>query len=326
MLAFLMFLFAASIGLVVFLILYGMLQKQIRPQTEVQKRMTQLRVNPLIERQQEQRILAGGKKKRKPHAILSKEQKDFVERVIHPFVESLGDSLMRLTPKELLQKIQRNLILAGKQYEWPLPKFLFTSLLSGALMFVLFYFLLKGKDYNAIQHAALLVVFTLSGLGAPSFFLNIARKNRQNAIRQQLPESLDLLSVSVQAGLSFDGALQKITERMHGPLIDEFRRMQDDVRMGIVRRTALKSMAARCDVQEVSLFCTSIIQAERLGTSMGKTLKNQSDNIRERHRQYVKAEAMKAPVKIIFPLVFFIFPAFFIVALLPSLLSLMKHL
>ena len=137
---------------------------------------------------------------------------------------------------------------------------------------------------------------------------------------------MDLLCVSVQAGLSFDGALMKITERMKGPLVDEFRRMQDDVRMGIVRRTALRSMAARCDVQDVSLFTTSIIQAERLGTSMGKTLKNQADNIRERHRQYVKAEAMKAPVKIIFPLVAFIFPAFFVVALMPAILSLMKNL
>ena len=326
MFAFLEFVFAVSVGLVVFLLLYALLQKQVRPQVEVQKRITQLRVNPLIERQQEQRILAGGQKKRKSRAILSKEQKDFVERTVKPIVEGLGDRLMRLTPKELLQKIQRNLIIAGKQHEWPLPQFLFTSLLSGAMMFVMFYFLLKGKDYNFVQHTALLVMFTLAGAGAPSFFLNIARKNRQKAIRQQLPECMDLLCVSVQAGLSFDGALMKITERMKGPLVDEFRRMQDDVRMGIVRRTALRSMAARCDVQDVSLFTTSIIQAERLGTSMGKTLKNQADNIRERHRQYVKAEAMKAPVKIIFPLVAFIFPAFFVVALMPAILSLMKNL
>jgi len=326
MLTFLAFLFAASIGALVFLLLYGMLQKQIRPQVEVQKRITQLRVNPLIERQEEQRILAGGQKKRKSRALLSKEQKDFVERAVRPIVEGVSDRLMRLAPKELLQKIQRNLILAGKQHEWPLPQFLFTSLLSGVMMFVLFYFLLQDKDYNFVQHAALLAMFTLMGAGAPSFFLNIARKNRQAAIRRQLPECMDLLCVSVQAGLSFDGALAKIVERMKGPLVDEFKRMQDDVRMGIVRRTALKSMAARCDVQDVSLFTTSIIQAERLGTSMGKTLKNQADNIRERHRQYVKAEAMKAPVKIIFPLVAFIFPAFFVVALLPPLLSIMKSL
>ena len=102
--------------------------------------------------------------------------------------------------------------------------------------------------------------------------------------------------------------------------------MQEDIRMGMVRRTAMHNVASRCKVQDVSLFMTSLIQAERLGTSMGKTLKNQADNIRERRRQYVKAEAMKAPVKIIFPLVLFIFPALFVVALIPSLLNLMKNL
>lgn len=96
--------------------------------------------------------------------------------------------------------------------------------------------------------------------------------------------------------------------------------------MGVVRRTAMRSMADRCGLEDVSLFMTSIIQAERLGTSMGKTLKNQADNIRERRRQYVKAQAMKAPVKIVFPLVLFIFPAIFVVTLVPSLLYLLKNL
>ena len=96
--------------------------------------------------------------------------------------------------------------------------------------------------------------------------------------------------------------------------------------MGMVRRTAMKNMAARCELQDISLFMTSLIQAERLGTSMGKTLRNQADNIRERRRQYVKAEAMKAPVKIVFPLVLFIFPAIFVVTLVPTLLFLMKNM
>ena len=139
-------------------------------------------------------------------------------------------------------------------------------------------------------------------------------------------EILDLLCVSVQAGLSFDASLHKITGRMKGPLVDEFRRFQDDVSMGMIRRTAMKNMAVRCELQDVSLFMTALIQAEKLGTSMGKTLRNQSDNIRERRRQYVKAQAMKAPVKIVFPLVLFIFPAIFVVALVPTLLSLMKNM
>jgi len=143
---------------------------------------------------------------------------------------------------------------------------------------------------------------------------------------RQLPEVLDLLCVSVQAGLSFDAALRKITVRMKGPLIDEFKHFQDDVRMGMIRRNAMKNLAARCDLQDVSLFMTALIQAEKLGSSMGKTLKNQADNIRERRRQYIKAKAMRAPIKILFPLILFIFPAIFVVTLFPALLSLLKNI
>ena len=148
----------------------------------------------------------------------------------------------------------------------------------------------------------------------------------QRPVDKQLPEVLDLLSVSVRAGLSFDGALRKITDRMTGPLIEEFKRMQQDVRMGSPRARALQAMAKRCDVEDLYLFITAVIQAERLGTSMGRTLNNQADNMRERRRQKAKAEALKAPVKIVFPLVIFIFPAIFVVVLLPSVLSLMHSL
>ena len=160
----------------------------------------------------------------------------------------------------------------------------------------------------------------------PVVLLNITIQKRQAAMQRQLPEVLDLLCVSVQAGLSFDAAMRKIVERMKGPFIDECRRLQEDIRMGMVRRTAMKNLATRCAVQDVSLFMTSLIQAERLGTSMGKTLKSQADNIRERRRQFVKAEALKAPVKIIFPLVLFIFPALFVVTLVPTVLFLMKNM
>ena len=113
---------------------------------------------------------------------------------------------------------------------------------------------------------------------------------------------------------------------MKGPLIDECKQMQRDGAMGIPRRVSLQQMSKRCDMEEVYLFTTSIIQAEKLGTSMAKTLKLQSDNMRDRHRQYVKAQAMKAPIKILFPMVIFIFPSIFVVLLFPAVLSLLKTL
>ncbi len=151
-------------------------------------------------------------------------------------------------------------------------------------------------------------------------------RKRKEAITYQLPEVLDLLSVSVTAGLSLDGAMQKITESMDGELVDEFHRMQRDVRMGMTRHRAMHLMADRCDVQDLNLFVTSVIQSERLGASMGNTLLIQADNMRDLRRQRARRKAMQAPVKMVFPLVFFIFPVMFVIVLLPSILSLMQSM
>ena len=159
----------------------------------------------------------------------------------------------------------------------------------------------------------------------PLVILRILIQKRQEMILHQLPEVLDLLCVSVQAGLSFDAALRRIVDKMQGVLIDELKRMLEDIRMGLQRRQAMRMLADRCEVQELTLFCTSLIQAERLGTSIGKTLTNQAANMRERHRMRIKAQAMKAPVRMMFPLVLFIFPALFVIVLLPSLISLMHN-
>ena len=231
-----------------------------------------------------------------------------------------------LTPLRLRPIIQKRLLLAGKSREWSIAEFFGSCLLGAVVMWLFALVMVRNGAYAPVQKA--MMVFLLGILGGlmPVVFLNTTIDRRQKQIEHQLPEVLDLLCVSVQAGLSFDAALSKITARMKGPFIDECRRMQDDIRMGVVRRTAMRSMADRCGLEDVSLFMTSIIQAERLGTSMGKTLKNQADNIRERRRQYVKAQAMKAPVKIVFPLVLFIFPAIFVVTLVPSLLYLLKNL
>ena len=139
---------------------------------------------------------------------------------------------------------------------------------------------------------------------------------------KQLPDVLDMLCVSVQAGLSFDGAMTKLTDKMHGPLIDECRKMLRDVRMGMTRKLALTNMAERCNIQDIHLFTAAVIQSDRLGVSMSKTLQIQAENMRERRRQNIKEAALKAPIKMLFPLILFILPALFIVVLLPSLLNL----
>ncbi|WP_318606502.1 type II secretion system F family protein [Mitsuokella jalaludinii] len=303
-------LFALSVTALLFLVLLGLIRSKVEPQTTVRRRMESLET--LAE-------------EREPFTQSSAAQPE-EKKQAGGFKQMLAALSTALTPLRLRPIIQKRLLLAGKSREWSIAEFFGSCLLGAVVMWLFALVMVRNGAYAPVQKA--MMVFLLGILGGlmPVVFLNTTIQRRQKQIEHQLPEVLDLLCVSVQAGLSFDAALSKITARMKGPFIDECRRMQDDIRMGVVRRTAMRSMADRCGLEDVSLFMTSIIQAERLGTSMGKTLKNQADNIRERRRQYVKAQAMKAPVKIVFPLVLFIFPAIFVVTLVPSLLYLLKNL
>lgn len=303
-------LFVLSLTALLFLVLLGLIRSKVEPKSTMRRRME--RLETLAE---ERKPFA------QPRAAQPEEKKQ-----AGGFKQMLAALSTALTPLRLRPIIQKRLLLAGKSREWSIAEFFGSCLLGAVVMWLFAIVLLHNSSYAPVQKTMLGFLLGILGGLMPVVFLNTTIQRRQKQIEHQLPEVLDLLCVSVQAGLSFDAALSKITARMKGPFIDECRRMQDDIRMGVVRRTAMRSMADRCGLEDVSLFMTSIIQAERLGTSMGKTLKNQADNIRERRRQYVKAQAMKAPVKIVFPLVLFIFPAIFVVTLVPSLLYLLKNL
>jgi tight adherence protein C len=147
-------------------------------------------------------------------------------------------------------------------------------------------------------------------------------KGRQAAVSAELPDALDLLSVSVEAGLGFDGAVQKLTEHMDGPLIEEFELALGGIRIGEGRSEALKKMAERSSSQEMASFVRAIIQADQLGISLGRILKVQSGDTRLKRQLLAEEKAMKAPIKMLFPTVIFIFPAMFLVVLGPAFLNL----
>ncbi|MDY4474822.1 type II secretion system F family protein [Mitsuokella sp.] len=306
-------LFAISLTAIIFLVFFGIIRSIVQPKSAIRKRMASLET--LDEAND-------------PFAVPAYEAVSTAQSAEKTggFAKTMEELASHLVPKGLHPIIQKRLVLAGKAREWSVAEFFGSCLLGALVMWLFATVLVRGGSWAPIQKT--MIVFLLGILGGlmPVVFLNTTIDRRQKQIERQLPQVLDLLCVSVQAGLSFDAALAKITARMKGPFIDECRRLQEDIRMGVVRRTAMRALADRCGLEDVSLFMTSIIQAERLGTSMGKTLKNQADNIRERRRQYVKAQAMKAPVKIVFPLVLFIFPAIFVVTLVPSLLYLLKNL
>lgn len=295
-------------ALIVFLLLYFVVETKIVPDKKMHQRILNLQGANI------------GQGRADRGSELSKIP--FAERMVYPFFKSIEKKLLAFAPAEIYGEVEHRITLAGKQGQWSVGAFAAAWVLSVVAGFFFAFFVISDGSMPFIQRAAVMMLGMVMGGLFPFAIINNIIRKRQAAILKQLPEVLDLLSVSVQAGLSFDGAVTKIVGRMKGDLIDECRRMQDDVRMGMTRRQSLINMSGRCDVPEVTLFTTAVIQSERLGTSMAKTLVNQADNMRERRRQAAKAEALKAPVKIVFPLVLFIFPALFMVVLLPTLLTL----
>ena len=159
------------------------------------------------------------------------------------------------------------------------------------------------------------------GFIAPDMFLNSRTKARREQIRAELPDALDLLAVSVEAGLGFDGAVVRVTEHMKGPLAEEFALTLSEMRIGESRQDALKKLAERVDTPELGAFVRSIIQADQFGISLGRILRVQATDTRLRRQAAAEERAMKAPIKMLFPTVMFIFPAMFLVTLGPAFLN-----
>ena len=314
-----------------FLFVYLLMYAKQTPEAQVRRRL-----HLLIEQAEKERARKNLSKQAKNNAQknLEAQQEEFATvdknsfsyRVIRPIIHGIEERLRKLAPAQIGSMLEDRIFRAGKQGIWSVNRlvlFWLISLAAGVAIALLF---VEKSNLAVSQEIIIMIIGAIAGAALPFVILNSKIQQRQRDIRRQLPEFLDLLCVSVQAGLSFDGAVAKIATRMKGPLITEFKRMQSDVSLGMTRQYSLTQMAKRCDLEEVYLFTSSIIQAEKLGTSMSRTLKLQSDNMRDRHRQYVRAEAMKAPVKIIFPMVLFIFPSIFVVLLFPAILTLLKTL
>lgn len=271
--------------------------------------------------------------KDKPHEEVKKrnrklEDTPFFERVVIPAKEAVGAWLAKFAPSSILEYISLKLLMSGQPGTTRhVEAFIFQVVAMGVIAGGATFFAVHGDSTMIfIRKIAFTVLGTLMGAGLVISRLTRKIRERQELMRRQLPEVLDLLCVSVEAGLSFDAALRRIVSRMNGPFIDECKKMLNDTRMGMTKREALIDMSTRCGVQDIALFTTSVIQAERLGSNMSGVLKAQADNVRDRHRQYIRGLALKAPVKIVIPLVLFILPAIFIVALAPPLYSIVKSM
>jgi tight adherence protein C len=183
-----------------------------------------------------------------------------------------------------------------------------------------------GALASIVGAVFLVPMLAIAGFLGPDVFLTARLRSRREAIRAELPDALDLLAVSVEAGLGFDGAVTKLTEHMEGPLVQEFSLTLNQIRIGESRPVALKKMAERVSAPELSSFVRAVIQADQLGISLGRILRVQAADARNRRQAAAEEKAMKAPIKMLFPTVLFIFPAMFLVILGPALLNILAVL
>lgn len=236
------------------------------------------------------------------------------ERVLVPIWNKLLELGRNLASPERKAAYERKLILAGQPYG-----------LDADGIVVLKWVLLSLMLLLSIKSGSLVIMAVMGGVGylIPDFLLNSWQKSRQEKITRSLPDLLDMLTVSVEAGLGFDAAIQKVVEKSEGPLSEEFQKTLGEIKIGKPRREALKDMAARLEVDDVSTFVGAMVQADQLGVSIANVLRVQADQVREKRKQRAEEKAQKAPIKMLIPMVFFIFPALLIVLLGPAVIQLL---
>ncbi|SMC71835.1 type II secretion system F family protein [Sporomusa malonica] len=252
--------------------------------------------------------------------------KPFRQRILAPLSGDMAGILTKLTPKAVRATIEQKLIMAGGFGNLTSDEFLLLmGFLAVALPVIAGTLSILAGAVGGKVIGFVLIAFLISQV-LPFVLLNHKIAARKLSIQKDLPDVLDLLTVSVEAGLAFDGALAKLSEKMKGALVEEFNRVLQEIRMGIARREALSAMGTRCDVPDLSLFTTSLVQADQLGVSIGNVLRVQSASMREKRRQRAEEKAMKAPIKMLLPLVLFIFPALFVVLLGPAVIQMANSL
>jgi tight adherence protein C len=244
----------------------------------------------------------------------------FSERALAPMVQGLGSVVLRLTPTGWIGRAQHKLVLAGwadrmDGNTWAAIRLI--AILAGFLLGVVAQSLVDGSTMK-------LIVFGLSmflGVFGPVGRLNGRISDRRSAMERQLPDVIDLLVISVEAGLGFDAALGRVVANVPGELSKEFSRTLQETRVGVSRVDALRSLADRTDVDDLNSFVMALIQADQFGVSIARVLRVQAEEMRIRRRQRAQEKAMKAPVKLVFPLVFCIFPSLLVVLLGPAVMS-----
>ncbi|MBL7163369.1 MAG: type II secretion system F family protein [Anaerolineales bacterium] len=248
------------------------------------------------------------------------------DRVIIPMARRFGEIALRFTPQNALEQTARKIELAGNPKG--LEPTLFWAGRFGAAIGIaaLLFFVLSVSaiDWSWGRKIIIVVLFTLLGFYIPELLLNSRINRRQDEVRKALPDALDLLTICVEAGLGFDGAMAKVNEKWDNELSLSFGRVLREIQLGKLRREALRDMSDRIDISEMTSFVAAIVQSEQLGVSMSKVLRIQADQMRIRRRQAAEEKAQQAPIKMLFPMGVLIFPSLLIILLGPAAVQLMR--
>ena len=258
-----------------------------------------------------------------PDLMKQELERPFSERVIAPLGEKLVGLGRRLVRADTAERIRHKLDVAGNPAGWDVNRIIGLKALGLAVFggLSLVYTLVKGMP---VPHVAVIS----AGVGTfgfllPNILLTNAGQKRVTAMQNALPDALDLLTISVEAGLGFDAAVARVAKNTKGPLAQEFARLLQEMQIGVGRMEAMRAMGERTPMQDLKSFTTAMVQADSFGIPIGRVLRVQSKEMRDKRRQRAEEKAQKVPVKILFPLIFFILPCIFIVILGPVILSMM---
>lgn len=249
----------------------------------------------------------------------------FTERILRPRLQKMAEFISRLTPAQTLTRTRRNLELAGASRRISTTEFLsIRFVLMGVLGAGAIVFASTSQSLSTLWKIIIIPAGAIAGNYLPVLWLNSRMKQRQKEIIRALPDVLDLLTICVEAGLGFDAAMARVVEKWDNELTRAFGRVLQEIRLGKLRREALRDMADSVDVNDLSTFVAAVIQADQLGVSIAKVLRIQSEQMRVRRRQRAEEEGRKAPVKIALPTVLLIFPSLLIPILGPAALQVMN--
>lgn len=255
-------------------------------------------------------------------------QQPFSQRIIVPFLRRIGELSTTFTPQKVLEDTSKKLELAGNPGRIDAPTFLASRFVVAVVFggLLLLTATLSPNKWPLARTFLVVTIFVVLGFFMPQLWLQGRINARQKDIRRAMPDALDLLTICVEAGLGFEASMSKVSEKWENQLSIALLRAIREIQLGKMRREALRDMADRIGIPEMTSFVAAVIQSEILGVSLAKVLRIQSDQMRVKRRQHAEEEAHKAPVKMILPLALLIFPSIFIILLTPAGIQISKSL